>query len=76
MCKGTEKNLEEALAEVSEVLKSPGVKVNLKKTHIESYEQALENNFISSPTIRINGRDAALEVRENYCSSCSNLSGT
>nr|HMS39766.1 DUF2703 domain-containing protein [Pyrinomonadaceae bacterium] len=76
MCKGTESNLEEALAEVSEVLKSTGVKVNLQKTHIETYEQALALDFISSPTIRINGRDAALEVKENYCSSCSDLSGT
>ncbi len=76
MCRGTESNLEEALAEVAEVLKSTGVKVNLRKIHIESYEQALALDFISSPTIRINGRDAALEVRENYCSSCSDLSGT
>lgn len=76
MCRGTESNLEEALAEVAEVLKSTGVEVNLRKIHIESYEQALALDFISSPTIRINGRDVALEVKENYCSSCSDLSGT
>ena len=75
-CRGSESNLEEALREVSKVLESTGVQVNLKKTHIETYEQALAMDFISSPTIRINGSDAALEVKENYCSSCSDLSGT
>ena len=75
-CRGSESNLEEALREVSKILDATGVQVNLKKTHIETYEQALAHGFISSPTIRINGRDIALEVKENYCSSCSDLSGT
>jgi hypothetical protein len=75
-CRGSESNLEEALREISKILESTGVGGNLKKTHIETYEQALALGFISSPTIRINGRDAALEVKENYCSSCSDLSGT
>lgn len=74
-CKGSESNLEEALADVSLLLEKTGVAVNLTKTHVESLEQALALGFISSPTIRINGRDVALEVKENYCSSCSELSG-
>lgn len=75
-CRGSESNLEEALREVSKILESTGVEVNLKKIQIETYEQALAMDFISSPTIRVGGRDAALEVNENYCSSCSDLSGT
>jgi len=74
-CKGSESNLEEALADVSLLLEKTGVAVNLTKTHVESFEQALALGFISSPTIRINGSDVALEVKENYCSSCSELSG-
>ena len=74
-CKGSESNLEEALSEVSLLLEKTGVAVNLTKTHIESFEQALALDFVSSPTIRVNGRDVALEVKENYCSSCSELSG-
>jgi len=46
-----------------------------KNIHVESLEQAQSLNFISSPTTRINGRDAAIEVKENYCSSCGTLSG-
>ena len=76
MCRGTESNLEEALDEISAVLEKTGVFVNLRKIQVISYEQAEALNFISSPTIRLNGRDVALEVKENYCSSCSQLSGT
>ena len=75
-CQGSESNLEEALADVSQLLEKTGVAVNVKKIHIESFEQALALDFTSSPTIRINGRDVALEVKENFCSSCSELSGS
>ncbi len=74
-CKGSEINLDEALREVSKVLEKTGVRVNVKKIHVESLEQAQSLNFISSPTTRIDGRDAAIEVKENYCSSCGTLSG-
>jgi hypothetical protein len=75
-CQGSESNLEEALQEVSLLLEKTGAEVFVKKIHVESYEQALALGFVSSPTIRLNGRDVALEVKENYCSSCSDLSGT
>ncbi len=74
-CKGSESNLDEALSDVSLLLEKTGVAVNLTKRHVKSFEQALALDFISSPTIRLNGRDVALEVEENYCSSCSELSG-
>jgi hypothetical protein len=31
--------------------------------------------FVSSPTIRLNGRDIQLDVRENLCESCGDLCG-
>jgi hypothetical protein len=74
-CKGSEGNLDEALREVSAVLEKTGVVVNLRKIHVQSLEQAEALQFISSPTIRVNGRDVTIEVKENYCSSCSELSG-
>jgi hypothetical protein len=76
MCRGTETNLDEALADIAALLEKTGVKVNLDKIHVRSFEQALVLDFISSPTIRVAGRDVAFGVRENYCSSCSMLSGT
>lgn len=74
-CRGTESNLDEALADIAEMLEKTGVEVDLKKIHVESYEQALSLGFVSSPTIRVGGRDVQLEVKENHCATCSQLSG-
>lgn len=68
-CRGTERSLESALDESREVLTASGVEVELEKIHVESAAQARELRFVSSPTIRVNGRDAALELRESSCGS-------
>lgn len=74
-CQSTETNLEEAIAEVAHVLEATGVKVNVNKIHIQSEQQALNLGFISSPTIRINGNDIQLDVKEALCDSCGDLCG-
>ena len=50
--------------------------MELNKIHVTSYDQALQLGLVSSPTIRVNGQDLALEVRESHCPSCSSISGT
>lgn len=75
-CQGSEANLDQALADVTAILAATGVKVTLQKTHIQSLEQALALGFVSSPTIRVNGRDIQFDIKENACPSCSELSGT
>ncbi len=35
----------------------------------------MDLGFVSSPTIRVNGRDIALELRESSCQSCSETCG-
>ncbi|MCL6479528.1 MAG: DUF2703 domain-containing protein [Peptococcaceae bacterium] len=74
-CQGTETSLEEAVSEAARVLEAAGVEVSVRKIHVQSEEQALELGFVSSPTIRVNGRDIQLEVRENLCESCGDLCG-
>src|SRR5437867_2111430 len=69
-CIGTDGNLRAALAEVAQILETAGVEVSLRKTRVESVEQAEALGFFSSPTIRINGRDIAFEFRESRCASC------
>jgi hypothetical protein len=69
-CLGTDANLQEALSEVSRVLEVAGVEVSLRKILVESEEQAQALRFFSSPTIRINGKNIALEFRESRCTSC------
>lgn len=74
-CQGTENSLEEAVSEVAKVMEAAGVEVSVNKIHVQSEEQARELRFISSPTIRINGRDIQLEVKESLCESCGDLCG-
>jgi hypothetical protein len=74
-CQASENNLEEALAEVAAVLKAAGYKVRLRKVNVNSRELAEKYKFISSPTIRINGRDVALTLKETACKECGDLCG-
>jgi glutaredoxin len=74
-CIGTDAHLEEALSEVSRILEAAGVEVSVRKTLVESEEQAKALGFFSSPTIRINGKDIALEFRESRCESCESCAG-
>jgi hypothetical protein len=69
-CIGTNANLEAALSEVSQILLAADVAVTMTKTLVQSEEQARALGFVSSPTIRLNGKDIALEFRESRCESC------
>lgn len=74
-CKGTNEMLDEALAIVHPVLEATGIKVNVRKTQIQTLEQARSLRFVSSPTIRVNDRDIALEQKESRCDSCESACG-
>lgn len=66
-CGGTEANLERALAVLEGVLQATGVRVELRRLHVRSLEQARELQFVTSPTIRVDGRDIAPEPLESAC---------
>lgn len=74
-CQGTEATLDEAVAEVRPILEVTGFHVNVTKLLVANAEQAQSLGFVSSPTIRINGRDMQPEVKEDLCDSCSGLCG-
>ena len=40
---------------------------------VKTPEQAKRNALLSSPTIRLNGRDIAQDIRESKCESCGEL---
>ncbi|MGH7273009.1 MAG: DUF2703 domain-containing protein [Nitrospiria bacterium] len=69
-CIKTNANLEAALSEVSHFLEMAGVEVALRKILVTSEVQAQAFGFFSSPTLRVNGKDIALEFRESRCASC------
>lgn len=74
-CQGTDKSLEEALDDISNVLKAAGIEVIVNKINVTSEELAIKHKFITSPTIRVNGKDIQMEVRESLCESCGDLCG-
>lgn len=68
-CVGTDQSLEAALDVVREVLAATGVAVEVRKKLVETAAQARELRLVTSPTIRVNGRDIALELKESRCGS-------
>lgn len=74
-CVGTNQNLETALVSVEQVLTLTGAQVKVNKVLIDSEEKAQTHKFVTSPTIRVNGHDIALETKESKCDSCTDLCG-
>lgn len=74
-CQGTDKNLDEALYEVSNILKSTNIDVIVNKVNVNTEELAIKYKFLTSPTIRINGADIQMDYKESLCESCGDLCG-
>jgi aconitase A len=74
-CIGTNEHLETAIDAVKQVLTLTNTQLNINKVLIDSEEKAKEYQFVSSPTIRVNGYDIALETRESRCEACTDLCG-
>ena len=72
-CAGTDANIQSALDAVAGVLREVGAEVGVRKIVVKSADQAERLRFESSPTIRVNGRDIALELRESSCGECGEL---
>lgn len=74
-CTGTGSNLDAAIATVAQVLSEADVELTVRKTVVTSVLQAERLRFESSPTIRINGRDIAFELRESSCGDICGCEG-
>ncbi|MDD3290909.1 MAG: DUF2703 domain-containing protein, partial [Eubacteriales bacterium] len=75
-CIGTDQVLDEVMSEITPVLALAGYEVDYQKIEMASEEVARQYGFLSSPTIRVNGRDICMTVSENSCGCCSDISGT
>ncbi|WP_296863099.1 DUF2703 domain-containing protein [Thermosyntropha sp.] len=75
-CQGTDASLEAALAEVKNILEKDDIEVEVNKINVINEDLAYKYKFVSSPTIRVNGRDIQMEVKESSCTSCGDLCGT
>jgi len=74
-CVGSLANIQQAIALLQGVLEATGTTVSVTQRLIESEEQARQHQFVTSPTIRINGLDIALETVESPCDACSDQCG-
>lgn len=74
-CQGTEAALDAAVADVTPALNAAGYGIEVQKIFIDSREMALQHRFLSSPTIRVNGRDIAAQVKETGCECCGDICG-
>lgn len=74
-CTGTLANIEAAIDAVRAVATATGKSIRLTKTLIETEEEARRHRFVTSPTIRVAGRDIVFETRESRCDSCTDLCG-
>lgn len=74
-CIGTQEALDAAVSQAAALLQMSGFEIVVKRTLVSSEEEARNLRFVSSPTIRINGRDIQLQIEENRCATCGEICG-
>lgn len=75
-CVGTDNVLDEVMLALTPALELAGYEVEYNKIKMDTDELAKWYQFLSSPTIRVNGQDICTSVSENSCDCCSDISGT
>ena len=75
-CIGTDNVLDEVMTALTPTLRLAGFEAEYNKIEMETAELAEKYQFLSSPTIRVNGRDICASVKENSCGCCGEISGT
>lgn len=72
-CHGTDEVLGEAIEDVAKVQELTGAEIVVNKIHINNKEKATQHKVLTSPTIRVNGRDIQMKFKESLCESCGDL---
>ena len=75
-CVGTDAVLEDVIDVLAPAFDIAGYSIVYNKIEIKTEKEAVENCFVSSPTIRVNGIDICDEVKESDCGCCGEISGT
>lgn len=80
-CQITNKSLKDSLEELKGALDDLGLDVEVKEIRVKNEKEAGKYQFVSSPTLRINGQDIETilygepRLRKSYCGSCSAICG-
>ena len=72
-CVPTGDQLKTAVKLLAPVAEQLGIELRHKETVVQTPEEAKGAALLSSPTIRLNGRDIAQDIRESQCESCGDL---
>jgi len=75
-CIGTDRVLEDVVEKLSPAFGLAGYRLVLKKTEMKDRATAERYRLMTSPTIRVNGRDICGTVEESDCGCCGEISGT
>lgn len=74
-CTGAAANLRAAMAVTVDLFREAGTEMVYRETIVGTAAEAELLRFAASPTVRINGRDIAVEFRESSCADCGELCG-
>jgi len=72
-CVPTGDQLQKAVQLLAPVAEALGVELKYRAIVVQSEAEAKQHALLSSPTVRINGRDIAQDIRESVCESCGDL---
>ena len=72
-CVPTGDQVENAVRILTPVAEAMGIELNYRAIVVQTEAEAKKHALLSSPTIRINGRDIAQDIRESVCESCGDL---
>ncbi|PKL07227.1 MAG: ferredoxin [Spirochaetae bacterium HGW-Spirochaetae-9] len=74
-CVPTASQLEAAMEMLKPAAAALGIGFDYRPRVLANAAEALEASLLSSPTIRLNGRDIGGELRESVCETCGDLIG-
>jgi len=72
-CVPTGEQLRQAVHLLAPVAAALEIDIGLAETVVSTPQEAREYALLTSPTIRLNGRDIAQDIRESVCESCGDL---
>lgn len=75
-CVPTGEQLRRAVQLLTPAAEALGIEMKLAETVVATPEEAKGRALLTSPTIRLNGRDIAQDIRESACESCGELTNS
>jgi hypothetical protein len=72
-CVPTGDQLQRAVSLLEPAAETLGIELKHRQIVVQTPQEAKEHALLSSPTIRLNGRDIDQDIRESLCESCGDL---